>query len=82
MNVGATQISVQWDEIQRVARERNEIRQQALLKQYRQHAGNTTSSTEEVLPDPQQRDQRMVFTKGGKLQQNYIPKGTLFDKVA
>ncbi len=82
MNVGATQINVQWDEIQRVATERSSQRQQMLAKQY--GAGSNAQSmmnSSNHEQDESQRAQRVVFTKNGKLQQNYVPKGTLFDRV-
>jgi len=81
MNVGATQISVQWDEIQRLAKERSGQRQSLLAKQYGAGSNSMTMDTALHEHDDAQRGQRVVFTKAGKLQQNYVPKGTLFDRV-
>ncbi len=83
VNIGAsgpTQVSAQWEEIQRVANERNTQRQNLLAKQYgTQQQSRPTQYSQELHEE--QRSQRVVFTKNGKLQQNYIPKGTLFDRV-
>lgn len=80
MNIQSIPASQQWAEIQRVAQERTLQRNKAVAQeQQSQHlhrgaAGNGADVHQEL------QRLRTIFTKNGTVQQNYIPKGMLFDQ--
>ncbi len=70
---------IQWDEIQRAVRQRSAQRQSVLAERY--------GSAQQALaipeaPNDESKQQRTVFTRNGQLKQNFVPKGTLFDRTA
>ena len=80
MNIQGIPAAQQWAEIQRVAQEKTVQRQQVIAKQV-QNTYNETPATGNVQAmNDELKRLRTVFTRNGGIEQNYIPKGVLFDR--
>jgi hypothetical protein len=81
MNVQSIQASQQWAEIQRLANEKNIQRAQVSSLQIQSaYTDQSGPRSTETMNDELKR-LRTVFTRNGSIEQNYIPKGVLFDKL-
>jgi hypothetical protein len=80
MNVQSIPAAQQWAEIQRVAQEKTVQRQQVTARQMQSAYSETTSPRSLQTMNDELKRLRTVFTRTGGIEQNYIPKGVLFDK--
>ncbi|MFM8472931.1 MAG: hypothetical protein ACKOBV_05355 [Candidatus Kapaibacterium sp.] len=80
MNIQGIPAAEQWAEIRRVAQEKTVQRQQVTARQMQSTYAETTSSRSLQTMNEELKRLRTVFTRTGGIEQNYIPKGVLFDK--
>ena len=81
MNVNGIQQNVQWEEIQRLAQERIAQKKLAALTA-KQLAPEMETTHKESSDSFQKSNERMLFTDKATVTQSYLPKGTIFDKLA